>query len=110
MAENPNGFFQKLMTLDPAIWRSLIVAVIGLLGAFGIITIPGLPDLLLAVWIPLQAILQGLFIKPSVTANARVVVLAPDPVNNPQIVEAGEAVTTATPREIIAAAESSGTP
>lgn len=110
--ENPMNRFREILDrfikLEPARFYSLVTGIVGLLVILGVKIIPGLPDAILAVWIPLQVILQAVLIRPAVTANARVAVSVPDPINNPQVVEAGEAITTASNREIIAAAESSG--
>ena len=94
--------------LDPAVFRGLIVAVIALLGYFGLEIAANLPDQIMAIYGFLSTIIAAFVIRPSVTANARVAVYVPDPIDNPDVVAPGEAVTNAPPKEIIAAAESSG--
>jgi hypothetical protein len=102
------GFWWRLVHLEPALIRGLAVAVVGLLGSVGILVIPGLPDGLVGVWLALAAIVQALWTKGAVTANARVAVRVPDPVNAPFVVEAGEAATTAPSAAIVEAARAAG--
>lgn len=94
----------RLVHLEPAVLRGAITGLVGLAGALGILLSPDLPDTILGVWVPLAAIVQALATRPAVTANARVVVETPDPINNPGTVVAGEAVTTATNKQILDAA------
>ena len=101
---NRGTFSWRLIHLDPAVFRGAVVAVVALLGAVGIRLSPAVPDALIAVWVPLAAMVQAVWTRPAVTANARVVVLAPDPVGNPRVVAAGEAVTLASNVAIIDAA------
>ncbi len=95
----------RLVDLDPAILRGVITGVLGLIGAVGILISPDLPDQILGVWVPMMALIQALWTKPSVTANARVVVEAPDPIHQPGLVVPGAATTTASNSEIIDAAK-----
>jgi hypothetical protein len=98
-------FLNRLMTLDPALWRGLIVAIFALLGTIGVTIVPGLPDQLIGlVWI-ISAIAQALWTRQAVTPNGKVAVAVPDPINAPEVVVAGEATTTATNSEIVAAAK-----
>lgn len=99
-----DNFWYRLTKLEPAVYRGLIVATVALLASIGIVISPGVPDALVGFIWALSAIVQALWTRGSVTANARVSVLVPDPVNNPQIVEAGEAISTAPNAEIIEAA------
>lgn len=103
-------FWWRLVHLEPAVLRGLITGLIGLAGALGILVSPDLPDTILGVWVPLMAIVQALATRPAVTANAKVVVEAPDPVNRPGLVVAGEAVTTATNNQILEAATAAPIP
>lgn len=105
MEENDN-FWYKLTKLDPALFRGLIVAVVALLASIGVAISPALPESLISVFAVVAAIVQALWTRQAVTANARVAVEVPDPVNNPHEVIPGEAVTTASNSEIIAAAKS----
>lgn len=101
----PNNLWWRLMNLDPALWRGLIIAVFALLGTIGVSVIPGLPDQIIGlIWI-VSAIVQALWTRQAVTPNAKVAVSVPDPVNSPNVVEAGEATTTAPDRQILEAAK-----
>jgi len=106
--EPNNSLWWKLVHLEPTLLRGVLTGLIGLAGALGILITPGLSDTILGFWVPLMAVLQIILTRSGVTANARVAVLVPDPVNAPQKVEPGEAVTTATDRNILKAARESG--
>jgi len=97
-------FWWRLVHLEPTVLRGAITGVIGLAGALGILLSPDLPDTILGVWVPASAIIQALVTRPAVTANARVVVEAPNPITEPRTVVAGEAVTKATTSDILDAA------
>lgn len=99
-----DSFWYRLTKLEPAVWRGLIVAVVTLLASFGVLISPAIPDALVGLIAVVVPLVQALWTRASVTANARVAVLVPDPVNDPSKVEAGEAVTTATNAEILGAA------
>ena len=101
--ENDN-FWYRLTKLDPAIYRGLIIAAVALLASVGVIISPGVPDALIGFIWAVSALVQAVWTRQAVTANAKVAVLVPDPVNNPQIVVAGEAITTAPNAAIISAA------
>lgn len=101
---NRDTIWWRLVHLDPALLRGGVVAVVALLGVLGVLVTPGLPDVVLVLWVALAAIVQALWTRPAVTANARVLVAVPDPVNEPHVVVAGEAVTTAGGTAIIDAA------
>lgn len=92
------------MHLEPTLVRGVLTGLFGLAGALGILLVPGLPDAILGAWVPSMAVVQILVTRPAVTANARVVVLAPDPVEHPRLVVAGEAVTRASDAAILDAA------
>jgi hypothetical protein len=98
-------FWWRLVHLEPTILRGALVGILGLAGAFGILGLDFLPDTILGFWVPLMALIQVLITRPAVTANARVVVEAPNPISQPGIVVAGEATTEATSREILEAAK-----
>lgn len=102
--DQPVSIWYKLIKLDPAVFRGLIVAMAALLASVGVAISPGVPDAVIGFFVVLVPIVQALWTRPAVTANARVAVLVPDPVNNPQIIEAGAAITTAPDAEIITAA------
>jgi len=104
---NGNGFWWRLVHLDPALWRGLIVAVVFVLAAFGIAVSPDIPDSVIGLVGAVLAVLQALWTKPAVTPNAKVVTFLEDPAK-PRIISAGDAVTTASDTAIVAAARQSG--
>jgi len=97
-------FWWRLVHLEPALLRGVVVALVALLGAVGILVAPGIPDALLTVWGVTATLVQALWTRSGVTANARVVVEAPDPIGEPATVTAGAAVTEASTPDILAAA------
>lgn len=100
-----NGFWWRLMNLDPALWRGLIIAAFALAATVGVTISPNVPDQIIALIWALSAIIQALWTKQAVTPNSKVAVSVPDPVNNPNVVEAGEATTTAPDHQILEAAK-----
>jgi hypothetical protein len=106
--EPTDTFWWKLVHLDPTLLRGLIMAAVLLLSSLGILVSPEVPNSLIGFIATVLAIVQALWTRPAVTANARVAVLVPDPVNAPEIVEAGDATTTATTKDIVEAARASG--
>lgn len=100
-----NSFWYKLTKLEPAVYRGLIVAIVALLASIGVAIAPGLPDAVIGFILVLLPIVQALWTRPAVTANARVAVYLPDPQNEPNYVKAGEATTTATNADILEAAK-----
>lgn len=108
---NPNdNFWYRLTKLDPAVFRGLIVAIVALLASVGVAISPGVPDALIGFIWAVSALVQAAWTRQAVTANAKVAVVVPDPVNNPQIIEAGEAIATAPPAAIVEAATANPKP
>lgn len=99
-----NGFWWRLVNLNPAVLRGVVVAVVALLGTVGILVTPALPDELVAALAAVAAVVQALWTRAAVTPNARVVVRAPEPITEPGVVEAGEATTIAPNLDILRAA------
>ena len=93
----------RLVNLQPAVWRGLVVAVIAIAGTFGFDAATDLPDNVMLVIIGLIPIIQAVWTKGAVTPNAKVAVVVPDPVGEPNVVAAGKAVVSA-PAEFIAEA------
>jgi len=94
----------KLVHLEPALLRTLVVAVVTLLGTFGLLISSDKVDAIIGFATVALIVLGGLSTRSAVTANARVVVEAPNPISDPSTVVAGEAVTEATSTEILDAA------
>jgi hypothetical protein len=108
MEEPTDTFWWKLVHLDPTLIRGLVMATILLLSSIGILVSPEVPNSLIGFIATVLAIVQALWTRPAVTPNAKVAVVVPDPVNAPEVVEAGNATTTATTKDIIEAARASG--
>ena len=101
-------FMSRLATMNPALLRGLVVALVWFLASIGIVLSPNAPDASIGVLAAILAIVQALWTRPAVTPNAKVAVYVPDPINSPEIVAAGQAVTTATSTDIVSAARSAG--
>lgn len=89
--ENP-GFWWKFVNLNPALWRALIVATFALLAGLGVAVNGSLEDSIFLFVTAAAAIIQGVWTKGSVTANQKVVVYKPDPVDAPHELAPGIAV------------------
>jgi hypothetical protein len=105
--EPQDTFWWRLVHLDPAVYRGLVVAVVGLLATLGVAVTPGLPDSLVIVIIMSMAVIQGLWTRSGVTPNAKVVSYLPDPFK-PSAISPGDATTTASDSKVLTAARASG--
>lgn len=105
---NKTGFWYRLVHLNPALFRGLVMATVLLFASVGIRVSPEVPDSVILFLGAVFAIVQALWTAPSVTSNEKVVVYVPDPVNKPGEVAPGNATTSASNFEILEAAE--GTP
>lgn len=94
----------RLINLDPAIYRGLIVAVVALLASFGVILVPAIPDQLIAVIAAVSAAVQAIWTKRGTVPAATAAVVVPEPIRAPDVVVAGPAATTAPSKEIVSAA------
>lgn len=99
-------YLWRLVNLEPALLRTFVVALFALVASTGVIVNDSIPDALVTFVITMAAIIQAVWVRSGVTANARVVVEAPDPADHPGVVIPGEAVTTAPDAVIIDAATS----
>lgn len=86
------GFWWKLVHLNPALYRGLLIAVAGVLAYLGIGFAVGFQDSIFALIVSAVAIVQALWTHPAVTANKKVVVYKPDPVESPNVLASGEAI------------------
>jgi len=98
----------RLVHLEPVLFRSAVVAVGWLAFSVGILASPDVPDAALGALTTIAAVIQVVWVRPGVTPNAKVVVEAPDPIDRPALVVAGEAVTDASDAAILHAAAVSG--
>lgn len=85
-------------------YRGLVVAGAALLASVGVHFTPSIPDSIIGVIVVLVPIVQGVWTRGAVTANDRVVVVAPDPIDQPRFVMPGDAVTSAPDKAIVEAA------
>lgn len=88
----PDTFWWRLVNLQPATWRGIVVAIFAFLAAVGIKVAPEIPDAAFLLVIALLPIAQGLWTKKAVTPNAKVAVYVPEPTRAPELVQPGEAV------------------
>lgn len=102
-----SGFWYRLITMEPALVRIVILAIIGALASFGITVSDELPDNLITLVLALLALAQWLWVRTAVTSNKKVVVYQPDPIESPEVVLPGEAkAIEASDYEIVEAARS----
>lgn len=102
------GFWWKLVHLNPTLYRGLLVAVAGVLAYLGIGFTVGFQDSIFALIVSAVAIIQALWTKGAVTANKKVVVFKPDPVDAPHVLASGEAISYDRTGVADAAGEASG--
>jgi hypothetical protein len=108
MEQPTDTFWWKLVHLDPALIRGLVMAGVLVASSLGILISPDVPNSFIGFIAALLAIIQAVWTRQAVTPNAKVAVIVPDPINAPGIVKPGNAVTDATPAAIIDAARASG--
>jgi hypothetical protein len=94
----------NLVHLSPALYIGLVVAVAGVLGAFGLAISGEQKESLGTLVLSVVAILQAVWTGAKTTPNKKVVVVAPDPIAQPTLVVPGEATTTARQVDILDAA------
>jgi hypothetical protein len=92
MKDPRDNVWWKLVNLEPATLRGILLAVVTLLAAIGIKIAPNIPDSIIAVLVVILPVIQALWTRGSVTANAKVAVVVPDPINDPGTVKSGDAV------------------
>jgi len=102
-----DSFWWRLVHLDPAIYRGLIMALVFALAGFGIRLSDDIPDSLIVLVGAVFALIQALWTKPAVTPNAKVVTYMPD-LDKPRGIVSGEANTTASDERILTASRQSG--
>jgi hypothetical protein len=98
-------WYQKLVHLNPARWIALVVAVVFVLGSFGLVITGDQKEGIVGLILALVPILQGLWTETKTTADSKVVVVAPDPIAQPTLVEPGKATTEAKVVDILNAAQ-----
>lgn len=99
------SFFWKLTHLDPAVYRGIVVSVVGLLATFGLILSDQNSGAIVAVVSAIAALVQAIWTRGAVTPNQKVVVYKPNPVGEPTVVVAGQAVSS----DVVAVANAAAT-
>src|SRR3954466_2227888 len=99
-----DSFWWRLTHLEPAVYKGLVTAIVGLLVTLGVVISPNVPDQLITVIVAAMAVVQALWTRGSVTPNAKVVVALSNAFE-PHRVVAGEATTTASDSAILEAAK-----
>ncbi len=94
----------RIASLQPAIFRGVIVSAFTLLASVGVVISPAIPDATLGFIGSLSALIAALWIHPAVTPNDKVVSYLPAPDTHPGIVMSGAAVPTASDATILYAA------
>ena len=102
--ENPS-FWWKLVHLNPALLRGLVIALFAVLAGVGLIVSDQMQNSIIAFIGALFALIQALWTHGAVTANAKVVAYKPDPVAKPSVVAAGDAIST----DVVAVANAAAT-
>lgn len=104
---NTPSIWYKLVHMEPALWRGLIMAVFTMLASFGILVSDDVPNNLIALVLALAAIIQALWTRQAVVPEEKVVVWKDDKQN----LRAGEAVPNADTfdvKELVTAAKVKG--
>jgi hypothetical protein len=104
------GFWWHLTHLEPAMYRGAVVAVAALAGAAGLVVSDQSTGAVIALATAVVGLVQAFWTRGAVTANQRVVVYKPDPVNDPSHVAAGLAVATDAVAVVNTAADTPATP
>lgn len=99
------SWYWKLAHLNPARWIALVVAITFVCGSFGLVVSGEQREGIIGLILALVPIIQGLWTESKTTADSKVVVVAPDPIAQPTLVEPGAATTDATAKQILAAAD-----
>lgn len=103
-----DSFWWRLTHLEPAIFKGVILAVVGILAAFGVHVSEAIPDSLIGFLIAALALVQAAWVRKSVTPNAKVVAYTEDPQTPGSRIRPGEAVTAADDATILVAARTPG--
>jgi hypothetical protein len=91
--DSPNLLW-KMTHLEPTLYRGGVVAVVALLAAIGFGVSGSTTDTISAIVVFVASVVQAFWTRKSVTANAKVVVYKPNPVDAPKQVAAGAAVSS----------------
>lgn len=93
LPEDPD-FWWKLVNLNPALLRGLVIGTGALLATFGLVLGDEKQGAIITAVTAILAVVQALWTRRAVTPNIKVVVYKPDPVALPDVVAPGPAVMT----------------
>lgn len=92
MDDNKPNAWQRISQLNPAVLRGILV------GLFGVVTLvtgkaidDSVIDTVCNVILLILPVIAGIFIRRAVTPNAKVIAFQPNPIDEPHVIEAGEA-------------------
>lgn len=88
------GFWWKIVHLEPAVYKGIIVSVVGILATFGLIISDQNSGAAYTAIAAVVALIQAVWTRNSVTANSKVLAYKPNPVDEPTVVTAGQAVSS----------------
>jgi hypothetical protein len=88
------GFFWKLVHLNPAVWRGIVMAILALAATFGFVVSDQNTEAIVSAVTALLVIVQAIWTRGAVTANKKVIAYKPDPIEDPSHIVPGEAVST----------------
>lgn len=94
MTDEPT-WWEKLLKLDPALVRGAIVSIFALIGTALNTQLDDTAQLVVSCVLALFALLASILIRPTVTPNAKVIVLDQTPLSEVPTIEAGEATVPA---------------
>lgn len=91
--DNEVSAWERVSQMNPAVLRAVIVAVVGLITAItGKVIDDSVIDTIVQLILLVLPIVAGIIIRKAVTPNAKVIAFQPNPIEEPHVIEAGEAV------------------
>lgn len=91
--DSPN-FWWKLTHLEPALYAGIVTAVVAVLASVGFAISDSATSSIISAVVVIVGLVQALWTRSKSTPNQKVVVYKPDPVNSPNEVSAGSAVSS----------------
>lgn len=110
MRDPDDTLWWRIINLQPATWRGLVIAIVAFLGALGVTISDDIPDSFLLLVAAVLPLIQALWTKGAVTPNAKVAIRIDDPVSGTDEIEAGPAQVSSSldPTEILFKASKEG--
>lgn len=107
--DSPNLWW-KLTHLEPALYAGIVTAVVAILASIGFAISDSATNAIISAVVVVVGLVQALWTRSKSTPNQKVVVFKPDPVNSPDKVSAGPAVSSNAVDVVNAAATTPGDP